>query len=613
MKNILKKMIQKQRLNTDINYKNNYKYNELNIIFNLINVWKRINKRRKSQILILFILMVLSGFSEFLTFSSVIPFLTAITDSKRLLNYQFISFFYDLFNFTDDKQLIYFTTFLFLLMVYFSAIMRVINISINYKLTAAIGSDLSCDAYKKTLYQPYKKHLGWNSSVLVNIICKDINTTVQGLSHSLTILNSLIITSSILTGLLIVNFKIAIALLSIVAFSYFLIGYKNRVLIEKNGYLITKKSQLRIKSLQEGLGAIKEILLGNNQEYYSEIFKNTDIPIRMLTAKNSFLGSFPKYLLETIGITFIAITGAIISKSGLSSEAIALIGFIALGSQRLLPGLQNIYSSWIALKGSNAAIVNVLKLLNQEVPIVPKENKLKTFKKNIEFKDVSFRYETSNKLVLNKLNFQINFGEKIGIIGKTGSGKSTTIDLLMTLIEPSKGQILIDGKDVFNDDARNLKYNWRSQITHVPQLIYLSDNSFYENIAFGEKPNKIDILKVQKAAYEAQIADFIESCPNGYNTVIGERGIRLSGGQRQRIALARAFYNNKKFFILDEATSALDSNTENSIIESIYKLGPETTVIMIAHRLSTLRKCSKILKFESGSIIEYGDPEIILK
>ena len=146
----------------------------------------------------------------------------------------------------------------------------------------------------------------------------------------------------------------------------------------------------------------------------------------------------------------------------------------------------------------------------------------------------------------------------------------------------------------------------------MPQLIYLSDNSFYENIAFGEETHKIDILRVNQAAYEARIADFIESCPNGYKTVIGERGVRLSGGQRQRIALARAFYNNKKFFILDEATSALDSKTENSVIESIYKLGPETTVIMIAHRLSTLKKCSKILKFESGSITEYGDPKIIL-
>lgn len=613
MKNILKKIIKKGTLNLDKDnkYKDNFK--ELNIIFIILYVWKRINKKRKFQTTILFILMVISGFSEFLAFSSVIPFLTAITDPNKLIDYKFITFFYNFFNFTDNKQLIYFTTFIFLFMIYFSALMRISNLLINYKLTAAIGSELSFEAYKKTLYQPYSKHLGWNSSVIVNIICKDINTTVQGLSHSLIILNSLIITSSILVGLLIVNTKIAITLLSIVVVSYFFIGYKNRILIEKNGYIITKKSEQRIKSLQEGLGAIKEILLGNNQKYYAEIFKSNDVPIRKLTAKNSFLGSFPKYLLETIGITFIALTGAVITNRGLSSEAISLVGFIALGSQRLLPGLQNIYSSWITLKASKASIINVLNLLNQQLPIILKKDKIKAFEKFIEFKDVSFRYETDKILVLDKLNFRINFGEKIGIIGKTGSGKSTTIDLLMTLIEPSQGQILIDGKDVFNDNAKNFQYNWRSQITHVPQVIYLSDNSLYENIAFGEQLNKIDISRVKKAASKAQIAEFIESCPQGYKTVVGERGIRLSGGQRQRIALARAFYKNNKFFILDEATSALDSKTEKLVIESIYNLGPETTLIMISHRLSTLKNCSKILKFESGSIIEYGDPKNILK
>ena len=258
MNNIYRKIREKDIFVPDKDNKYSSKYKELKIIFNLINLWKKINKRRKIQLFALLILMIFSGFSEFLAFSSVIPFLTAITEPSRLLEYKFIMFLYNFFNFKNEQQIVYLTTFIFLLMIYFSSILRISNLFFNYRLTAAIGSDLSFEAYKKTLYQPYKKHLGWNSSVLVNIICKDINTTVQGLSHSLMILNSLIITSSIVLGLLIVNIKIAISLISIVVFSYLFIGYKNRIQIAQNGFIITQKSQQRIKALQEGLGAIKE-------------------------------------------------------------------------------------------------------------------------------------------------------------------------------------------------------------------------------------------------------------------------------------------------------------------------------------------------------------------
>ena len=612
MQNILDNLRKKDIFLRNKNYEYKGKFKSSNSFKLLFKVWKKISKRRKFQFFILVFLIIINGFIEFLVLNSIIPFINAITNTNNLSNYRIINNLYNNLGFINNGQIIFLTTFIFLILIFSSAILRILNLLLNFRLTAAIGSELSSECYRKTLYQPYSKHVNSNSSVLITIILKDINTTVKSLSQFLIIVNSSIIAFSIFIGLLIANTKIAILITIIFVTCYVLIGYKNRISIEKNSYVIVSKSQKRTQALQEGLGAIKEILLGGNQNYYTEIYKKTDLPIRKLTARNKFLGTYPKFLLETLGITIIAIIGAYISSNGNFSEAIALIGLIALGSQRLLPSLQTVYTSWIDLKSSTAAILNVSNLLDQKIKPIVTISKNFNFKNKIEFKNVGFRYAKGKSLVIKNLNFEINFGDKIGIIGKTGSGKSTTIDLLMTLIEPSIGKILIDGRDVFSKNSKYLKHQWRTKITHVPQLTYLADSSFYENIAFGEDYENINFLKVKQAARKAKLSEFIESFPNGYNTNVGERGIRLSGGQRQRISLARAFYRDLKIFILDEATSALDSKTEKEVIESIYNLGSETTVIMIAHRLTTLKNCDKIIKFENGTIIKIGSPGEIL-
>ena len=614
MRKIFKKLIQKDLFFAQNNYKLANDFKALNIINILSKVFLKIRSKRKKQLYILFFLMFFSGISEFLALSAIIPFLTAITDINNLIKYKFINTLYITLRLTNPNQLIILTTIIFLLMIYLSAILRLVNLLFNYRLTAAIGSELSSECYRKTLYQPYEKHIETNSSVLINTVSKDINKTVNGLSNFLIIINSIIIAVSIFVGLLVVNAKIAIVLGVIFISSYLLIGIKNRIQIEKNSYVITSKSQDRIKALQEGLGAIKEILLGNSQDYYTDIYRKTDFPIRILRARNNFLGTFPKFLLETLGITCIAIIGAYISSNGLSGRAISLIGFIGLGSQRLLPALQTIYSSWVGLKSSTASIVNVINLLNEKGHTQCNHRTEEVIlKKYLEFKDVNFKYGKNKPLVIKNLNLIIKVGERIGIIGKTGSGKSTAVDLLMTLIKPSNGKILIDGKDINKYNSNYSLNSWRSQITHVPQQIYLADSTFIENIAFGVDPSNINFSQVKEAAKKALLSEFIESCPDGYETIVGERGIRLSGGQRQRISLARAFYKNRKFFILDEATSSLDHKTEKSVIESIYSLGSDTTLIMIAHRLTTLKNCDRILKFQNGSIVEEGKPSEILK
>ena len=586
-------------------------YKSYNVLFLLFKVWQKLSKKRHIQSYFLILLMLFSGLLEFLSLASLLPFLDAISNSENLLENKFIKYFSDIFGYTTQNQIIILCTFIFLLIVYFSAIIRVSNLLFNVRLIAAIGTDLSTEGYRRALYQPYKKHINWNSSIIINTISKDLKFAISGLSSFLVILNSSIIIISIFIGIFLVNSQIAISLIILFGICYLLIGFSNKKQIENNSYKITKKSQDKIQALQEGLGAIKDVLLGGSQEYYAKIFSKTDYPIRKLAARNSFLANSPKFLIETLGITFLAIVGSSISSKGVSTGSISLIGVIALGSQKLLPAIQALYSNWVALKASTSQILNVLELLSLDVENNNYQNF--EFKSSIEFKKVSFRYGETKPWILKDVNFKINFGEKIGIIGETGSGKSTTIDLLMTLIEPTSGNFFIDGLDIYADKSKDFLKSWKSQITHVPQLIYLADTTFLENIAFGEKKETIDFDKVKDSAKKAQLSDFIESCPEGYDTVIGERGIRLSGGQRQRISLARAFYKDRKFFVLDEATSALDLKTEMAVIESIYNLGSDTTLIMIAHRLTTLRNCNKIFKFHKGKIIKIGTPSQVLE
>ena len=612
MKGIFSKISKKDIFLSQNNNDLDGNFKSLNILNLILKVWTKIRLKRKKQSFILFILILISGFSELLTLGSVIPFLTAITDIENLYKYDLINKICEILGLTSSNQLIILTTLIFILMICFSAIIRVINLLFNYRLTAAIGSELSSECFRLTLHQPYQKHLNTNSSVLINTVTKDINNTIKALSSLLIAINSIITSTFIFIGLLIVQPKIAILLFAILIFCYIFIVNKNKIQLEKNSYIITRKSQENIKSLQEGLGAIKEILLVGNQGYYSDIFRKTDFAVRKVRARNSFLGSFPKILLETIAIIVISSMGAIFSSNGLSGRAVSSIGFIALGSQRLLPSLQLIFSSWISVKSSTSSIFNIVNLLNQKTFKIINNTKIINFKKYLELKEVNFKYGKNKPCVLKNLSFRINYGEKIGIIGKTGSGKSTALDLLMTLIKPSDGKFLIDGRDIHKINSKPYLQNWKSQITHVPQLIYLADSSFYENIAFGENPQDINLKKVKEAASKAQLLDFIESCRYGFDTIVGERGIRLSGGQRQRIALARAFYRNKKFYILDEATSALDIETEKEVINSIFNLGPEITLIMVAHRLTTLKNCDRIIRFENGSIVEEGPPNIIL-
>jgi len=279
----------------------------------------------------------------------------------------------------------------------------------------------------------------------------------------------------------------------------------------------------------------------------------------------------------------------------------------------LLPALQQIYNSWAVLKGSNSAMQAVLQLLNQPLPPVVRVAEPLVFRESIRFDGVHFRYRTEQPEVLHGIDLEIRRGERIGLIGRTGSGKSTLVDLLIGLLQPSNGRLLVDGVDLHDKAYFQRLIAWRAAVAVIPQRIYLADSSIAENIAFGIPKHSIDLARVIRAAKQAQISDFIESKPEGYSCSIGERGIRLSGGQRQRIGIARALYKQASVIIFDEATSALDTNTEKALMESVESLTKELTIVMVAHRLTTLQRCDRVLRIHHGKVVASGLPSQILE
>lgn len=556
--------------------------------------------------------MLISGISELITLGAVIPFLSILTSPANLLNNPLIYSTAEFLNITNPNNIIIFATILFLIAIVFSASVRLLNIWLNARLAASIATDLSFQAFKRTLYQPYQKHCQRNSSTLIASLTTQLNRTVVAITSFLQVTTASVVALFIVIGLMLIDGPITVLIATLLGIVYSILAVTVKKELQQNSLKIVSSAESQVKILQESLGGIRDVIMQNSQSISCEKYLIYDSPQRILKAKNLFLGSFPRYVIEAFGLVAISIFGCSLVLRGIdTSEVLALLAVFGLGAQRLLPSLQQIYSGWVLVKGCSADLSSVLDMLRQNMPNSLTSIKNINFTNSIEFTNVSYQYIPGNEMILKSLNFKINHGEKIGIIGTTGCGKSTLIDVLMGLLPPSKGRLFVDNRDVY--ETSDFLMSWRHAIGHVPQNIFLTDNSIAQNIAFGVQVEKIDHQRVRAAANKAEILDFVESLPARYETLVGERGVRLSGGQRQRLGLARAFYKNSKILILDEATSALDSDTEKKVMENIDSGEKNITVIMIAHRLTTLSMCDKIIEVKEGSIKNIAPPDHFFK
>jgi ATP-binding cassette subfamily B protein len=415
------------------------------------------------------------------------------------------------------------------------------------------------------------------------------------------LLSSSVMALIIFLGLIFLN--PVVALTSTLGFMAVYLGVilvtKNKLL--NNSLTITKESTQIIKAVQEGLGGIREVLLDGNQIPYWSLYQKSNVPLRNMQASTAFIGSCPRYVIESISMLILALIAyyfASKSEQGIL-EIMPFLGVLAIGAQRLLPMLQQIYSSITSVNGARYNLLSILNLLEQPVPDRLAINNLKQlniyFQEEISMVNVSYRYANKSPWVLKNLNLSIYKGDRVGLIGPSGGGKSTLIDIVMGLLEPNVGEIIVDGKVLTSENI----IAWQKLIAHVPQVIFLSDSTVAENIAFGVPMNEINYSLVYECAHRAQLAESIQSWEKGYDTIVGERGVKLSGGQRQRIGIARAFYKQASVIIFDEATSALDGDTEKAIMKTIDNIGSNITIIIIAHRITTLKNCNRIIEISN--------------
>ncbi len=572
----------------------------------LLRLWRHLSRRRQRQLGLLLILMLVSAFAEVVSLGAVLPFIGILTAPDVVFNYPHVADVVRSWGVTSSDQLVLPFTVVFAAIALMGGAIRLLQLWVSNRLAFASGADFSIEVYRRTLYQPYHVHVARNSSEVINGITNKVTAVVFGvLLPMLTLISAVVLCGVITVALIAVSPLVALTTIGCLGVSYGLIAWVSRGRLRRNSQRIAYEQTQVIKALQEGLGGIRDVLLDGTQPVYCDVYRRADRPLRRAEGNNLFMAQSPRYVIEALGMVVIAfLTFGLSRQAGGLATALPVLGALALGAQRLLPALQQSYSAWAGIVGSRASLEDTIELLDQPLSVEalqPAPAPL-LFQDNIRFTAVRFRYSGDSPWVLDGLNLTISKGDRIGFVGGTGSGKSTTLDLLMGLLVPTEGELLVDGQPI----AGNRLRAWQQTIAHVPQSIFLADTTLAENIAFGVPRAAIDLQRVQQAARQAQIADFIESRAEGYNALVGERGIRLSGGQRQRIGIARALYRQASVLVFDEATSALDNVTEQSVMEAIEGLNRSLTILLIAHRLTTVRRCDTIVELACGQVVAQG-------
>jgi ATP-binding cassette subfamily B protein len=568
-------------------------------------LWHHISPRRRGQFAFLLVLTVLSSLAEMVSLGAVLPFIGILTEPEKVYASPWLAGLVQALGITSGADLVLPLTIGFAFAALIAGGLRLLLLWVSIRLGNATGADLSIEVYRRTLYQSYSVHIARSSSEIISGITQKVGTATSVLISVVAVITSTSLFVAIMFTLVAIDPMVAIIAAMTFGSAYGVIAWYTRRRLVDNSQCIAKEQTQVVKALQEGLGAIRDVLLDGTQKVYCNIYQKAILQLQRAGGENNFINQAPRYAMEALGMSLIAMFVLALShRAGGVAAALPILAMLALGAQRLLPLMQQLYGNWSVVVGSKTALADVLALLEQPLLAqvnLPEPEPL-ALRQSISFDNVSFRYNNNAPWVLDDINLTILKGAHVGIIGCTGSGKSTALDLLMGLLEPTQGQILIDGQSISFDNQRA----WQRAVAHVPQSIYLADTSIAENIAFGVPLDQIDLDLVRKSAQQARIAEFIESRPEAYSAIVGERGVRLSGGQRQRIGIARALYKQASVLIFDEATSALDNETEQSVMQAIEGLSEDLTVFIIAHRLTTLKNCTMIVELGDGVIKKIG-------
>lgn len=565
---------------------------------------------RRKQLGLLLALMFLGAMAELVTLGAVVPFLAVLFGTDVAQQGGAAGFLDDIVpaGMIASGQAVYVVSFALMALALTASATSVLMYRALYKYVFAVANDFGIDAYRKTLYQPYSYHVNQNSSDVIAVTNSVQILLFYVLQPFFEAFSAAFVAVFIILALLLIDASSALIAGTAFAVIYLIITRLVKPLLTRNSVAIAAAQTDRVKCVQEGLGDIRDILLDGTQEAYVAKFAAVETGLRRAQSTNLSLAVLPRFAVEGIGICVIVGLALWLSRSDAGIVAsLPVLGALALGAQRLLPLAQKVYAGWSRAAGSRSVLLDVLVFLDQEIPSEYRAAKPAApmpLRTAIRFERLTFRYTQDDAPVLDAIDLTVARGERIGIVGKTGSGKSTLMDLMMGLIDPTEGAILIDGTRLDRDNRRA----WQAQIAHVPQSIFLSDGTIAENIALGRPREAIDMARVRACAERAQLTDLIGRLPEGFEAIVGERGVRLSGGQRQRIGIARALYKRASVLIFDEATSALDSDTERDVLAAIAGLERDAyTMFFVAHQMSSMTLCDRIIQLGAGRILS-ADP-----
>ncbi|TGT83235.1 ABC transporter ATP-binding protein [Mesorhizobium sp. M8A.F.Ca.ET.161.01.1.1] len=543
--------------------------------------------------------MMFGALAEAATLGALLPFLARIANPEAVGGQSFLARQLAGFRLTSSSDSLLDLTILFSVVAIIAGAVRIFLAWATNSYVFSLGHEVGVKVYDQVLRQPYSYHVSRNSSSVLAALRQVQAITAGVMLPLLQSISGIIIGVFIVAALFALSSFITFVIFAGLGAVYLAMSLVIRKHLKKNAQIIASAQAEGIRSVQEGLGGIRDVIINDTQPYFLLRYTELDLRLQRANAMNALAAGAPRFAIEAAGMVIIAaLAYFLITRSNDAGQVLPILGTFVLGAQRLLPSMQLVYGNWALILSNLAGAEVVLQAL--EAPLGPEWNqpppKRLPFDRAIMLKDVSFRYASDQAPILERFNLTISKGSKVGFIGKTGSGKSTTVDLIMGLLEPTGGVIEIDGQRLDGTTRRA----WQRQIAHVPQSIFLADASIADNIAFGIDPANIDRDRVRNAAQQAALADFIESLPQGYETRVGERGVRLSGGQRQRIGIARALYRQASVLVFDEATSALDTETEAAVMEAIRELPAGLTVLIIAHRLTTVENCDEIVTLENG-------------
>ena len=561
----------------------------------IADLFRVLSARRRRQLVLVLVLTIATALAELGTIGTVLPVLGHLTGDIGTSRWSP--------GFVPDTQSLLAAALWFVAFAIIAGGLRLYLLWVTQGLTFGAGHELSTEIDRRILDQPYSFHIATHSSTLIAALEK-----VQML-----IFNVLMPLISMVTGIVVSLFMVA-AMLAIdpvttgIAIAGFGLIYLASLLLSRRrlgaiSAVAGTAYDQRIKILQESLGGIRDIIIDGSEEVFVEAFRQVDRQLMTSLRANGVIAATPRVLIETFGtalIVFLAILAA--GRTGGFAAALPLLGAIVLGCQRLLPFAQQIYTGWATVAGNEMIVGQILDLAN-----LPKRERLAgaaaalPFKRSIRFEKVGFTYVSPLTEALKDITIELPQGAVIGLAGRSGSGKSTFADVLMGLLEPTTGVVSVDGIEL----GEETRPRWWRGIAHVAQSTFLSNDTIARNIAFGSPEHAVDLTRVIEAARKAQLHDYVATLPEGYDTVVGERGKTLSGGQQQRVGLARAIYKGAPLLVLDEPTSALDRETETAIFEAIDQLRAEgKTIVLISHRPSALKQCTMVIRLADGRIVD---------